>query len=178
VNNKFVNVDQDAFIYLMDPPEVWAVIDDCGEFPCTGPRNVFLNFQGTTYDYTKDTPTNTASDFAILSNNPTAVAGLGCIYYSTWNSNYCSKTNYGMLLFESLDSDRYQRTVSPIVITDPSLTYSNTLNSFMDHLWDGFYTSQLRLSRFPAMVDTVTTGYAGKPTQIYNITYIGTPPSD
>jgi hypothetical protein len=55
----------------------------------------------------------------------------------------------GVLEFESLDGDKEKRTVSPVIITN-SDGYSNTLNSFMDHDWDGFYTSMKRLSRFPA----------------------------
>jgi len=45
----------------------------------------------------------------------------------------------------------------------------NKINAQMDHVWDGFYTGQVRLSRFPAIVDAV-------PKSIYDITYTGTPP--
>jgi hypothetical protein len=48
-NIKFVNVDQEAFIYLFSPPNRWANTDDCGEFPCTGPNNVMLKFEKTSY---------------------------------------------------------------------------------------------------------------------------------
>ena len=44
--------------------------------------------------------------------------------------------------------------------------FSNALNSFMDHVWDGFYTGQKRRSRFPSIVrsgDVVTIGYTGTP---------------
>jgi len=44
--------------------------------------------------------------------------------------------------------------------------YLNELNSYMDHMWDGFYTGQMRLSRFPAQILT------GKS---YVLTYSGTP---
>lgn len=40
----------------------------------------------------------------------------------------------------------------------------------MDHLWDGFYTSMLRLSRFVALVE----GGSGV---FYEIDYKGTPPA-
>jgi hypothetical protein len=33
----FVNIAADNLAYLMSPPAGWAVIDDCGLFPCTGP---------------------------------------------------------------------------------------------------------------------------------------------
>lgn len=55
-----------------------------------------------------------------------------------------------MLLFESLDADTYDRSVQPVIITNEATGYSNKINSMMDHVWDGFYTGQKRLSRFPA----------------------------
>lgn len=45
---------------------------------------------------------------------------------------------------------------------------NNKLNSFMDHVWDGFYTGQLRMSRFPAIVDLPRGS-------VYDLTYTGTP---
>ena len=44
-NPKFENVDWDAFAFLFTPPNEWSVVDDCGEFPCTGPLNVLLRFE-------------------------------------------------------------------------------------------------------------------------------------
>lgn len=52
-------------VYIYDPPQSWASIDDCGEWPCTGPENVVLNFKGTTYEGSK--PTFTRSNFQIIS---------------------------------------------------------------------------------------------------------------
>ena len=63
--------------------------------------------------------------------------------------------------------------VSPIVITSSTLgfnRYNNVLNSFMDHIWDGFYTGQKRMSRFPAIVK------ASSISEEYTIRYTGTPP--
>ena len=40
----------------------------------------------------------------------------------------------------------------------------------MDHGWDGFYTSQLRQSRFPAIIDAIPKD------SVTEITYTGTPP--
>jgi hypothetical protein len=45
----------------------------------------------------------------------------------------------------------------------------NKLNSFMDHTWDGFYSGQIRITRFPTLVDA----YRGS---VYDIVYTGTPP--
>lgn len=50
-----------------------------------------------------------------------------------------------------------------------NLTSRNVINTFMDHLWDGFYTSMLRLSRFVAIVQ-------GGPGMVYEINYKSTPP--
>ena len=49
------------------------------------------------------------------------------------------------------------RSFIPLNITNPSIpNYNNKLNSFMDHVWDGFYTGQKRLSRFISVVRTDT----------------------
>ena len=71
-----------------------------------------------------------------------------------WNGYYCENRNIGLLLFESLDSDTYDRSVQPINILNEQTGFNNTLNSMMDHVWDGFYTGQLRLSRFPGQLET------------------------
>jgi hypothetical protein len=74
----------------------------------------------------------------------------GCTYHFWMNAYIClpasqsSPFNVGLFEFESLDGDRESRSVQPVVITNPD-GYSNTLNAFMDHAWDGFYTSQKRL---------------------------------
>lgn len=72
-----------------------------------------------------------------------------------------------MLLFESLDDDTYDRSIQPINIINEKTGFNNTVNSMMDHVWDGFYTGQLRLSRFPAMIETE---------QDYTVNMAGTPP--
>ena len=61
------------------------------------------------------------------------------------------------------------RLVTPITISSLNSTAKNVLNTFMDHRWDGFYTSLLRLSRFPALIE-------GGPGMFYEINYKGTPP--
>lgn len=57
--------------------------------------------------------------------------------------------------------------MQPIYIGLNGTAMANKLNSMMDHVWDGFYTGQKRLSRFPAVID----GNQG----VYNITMIGSP---
>jgi hypothetical protein len=61
--------------------------------------------------------------------------------------------------------------VTPIYVENSDIRTSNKLNTFMDHVWDGFYTGQVRLSRFPSIVqvgDSMT----------YEIKYTGTPPEN
>ena len=48
-NTLFDDVAEDALAFIEKPPAGWAVIDDCGEWPCTAPENVVLTFEGTTY---------------------------------------------------------------------------------------------------------------------------------
>lgn len=74
-----------------------------------------------------------------------------------------------MLLFESLDSDSWKRLVSPIYVKNNATNSINTLNTFMDHIWDGFYTGQLRMARWPSTIDVT-------PGMTYDIVYSGTPP--
>jgi len=42
---KFENVADSALAFFFDPPSSWAKIDDCGQFPCTAPENVVMNFK-------------------------------------------------------------------------------------------------------------------------------------
>lgn len=70
-------------------------------------------------------------------------------------------------MFESLDEDTWDRSVQPVYIKSDRNGYSIKLNSAMDHVWDGFYSGQLRLSRFPALIE------GGDD---YTIQYTGTPP--
>lgn len=48
-NVVFENIDHDAIAYWDDAPEWWATIDDCGEWTCTGSRNILVTFEKSTY---------------------------------------------------------------------------------------------------------------------------------
>jgi len=78
--------------------------------------------------------------------------------------------DFGLLIFESLDDDNWDRSLQPIYVAEEGTEESNVLNAFMDTVWDGFYTGQVRQSRFPAIVDSADT--------IYTITLTGSPPKD
>lgn len=73
------------------------------------------------------------------------------------------------MVIDSLDGDTYERSVQPVNLTyEGNTNYMNSMNSFMDHVWDGFYTGQTRLSRFPGVIS------AGK---TYSTFFTGTPPN-
>jgi hypothetical protein len=58
--------------------------------------------------------------------------------------------------------------MQPIIFSEENTEQANTVNSYMDHVWDGFYTGQLRLSRFLVIIDATR----GK---VYDVTFTGTP---
>lgn len=143
------------------------MIDDCGEWPCTAPSNAVYSFNHCAFavtDGVTQLPSfwtagrTTEYNFQIVSDFPTAASSYpNCSKNEIWNAWFCADPaqvappHIGQLYFESLDGDTWKRSVQPVVITN-SDGYKNVLNSFMDHGWDGFYTSQLRLSRFPAQI--------------------------
>lgn len=168
----FNNVGQDAMFYIFSPPWSWAGLSDCGKYPCTGPNNTYMSFKNTKYTGTT-VPIRTDSQFQIVPYNAQESANLtGCDPVDNWNAFYCQNQNLGILLFESLDSDKWTRTITPITVSSYNITSTTSLNTFMDHVWDGFYTGELRLSRYPALVQTSSNNGA-----YYEVKYSGTPPS-
>ena len=57
--------------------------------------------------------------------------------------------------------------MQPVYVSQNGTQQANKLNSYMDNTWDGFYAGQIRLSRFPALID----GNGG----VYNISFTGSP---
>lgn len=135
----FDNVVDDALIWIERPPAGWATIDDCGEWPCTAPENIVLVFKGTQFENQRISQAE--PDFTIVSDNKGAAESYAsCVSRPQWQAFQCLNSKIGMLLFESLDEDTYDRSVQPVIITNEKTGYSNKLNSMMDHVWDGFYT--------------------------------------
>lgn len=166
VNTKFNNVFENAVIWIEDPNPGWANPTDCIEWPCTAPENVVLKFEGTTYDGTRR-PIDQLLSFQIVSDAEKAVAGYsGCELKNYWSAAFCNNRNLGVLLFESLDADTEDRSIQPVTLTNSVTGYSNSVNSMMDHMWDGFYTGQKRLSRFPVQIEMLgdyTMEFTGTP---------------
>lgn len=139
-----MNTIPEAVAFLDDPNPAWANPDDCGDFPCTFPNNVFLKFTSSTG--------LSWSDFHIIHFQEGVRGGFdtrGEILLETDKAIFLDTTHLAVLQFESLDSDKRDRSSQPIWVnsTDSVDTpaFSNKLNAFMDHVWDGFYTGHLRL---------------------------------
>jgi len=64
----------------------------------------------------------------------------GCTFKESWNAWHCLNEKIGVLMFESLDADKLDRSVQPVHITNEETGFHNVLNSMMDHVWDGFYS--------------------------------------
>lgn len=91
------------------------------------------------------------------------------MWKTSWNAYRCTTDNLGVLLFESEDPDKFDRAMQPIYLQMWNSTNTQSkLNAFMDHVWDGFYSGQIRRSRFPGMV-------WAPPDMVYNIVMTGTP---
>jgi len=58
----------------------------------------------------------------------------------------------GMVVFDDRTATKLIRSFSPVLNKSVSHNYFETNNNFQDHRWDGFYTSQLKLNRFPLIV--------------------------
>lgn len=87
-------------------------------------------------------PLDSIQNFQIVSDVERAVnAYSGCELKPAWSAGWCNNRNMGVLLFESLDSDTEDRSSQPVTLTNEVTGYHNRVNSFMDHGWDGFYTS-------------------------------------
>jgi hypothetical protein len=166
-DTKFTNVDGDALAYLMSPPESWANIKDCGAFPCTAPLNALLTFEGTTFSGTR--PRWATSDFQIIANNTGFAPYIdSCVPSEDMNAYVCEEDKLGVLLFESEDEDNKDRSLQPNYVSKQGTEMANKLNSMMDHVWDGFYSGQIRMSRFGSVFD-------GSRGSVYDLTFTGTP---
>jgi hypothetical protein len=155
----------------MDPHPAWGNVKDCGMgFPCTAPNNVLYSFQGTIWAGTQPSGLAGKSNFQIIHNNTGFAPYIsGCTAQPAWNGYLCEVPTLSILQFESQDADRMDRAVQPVNLTKQGTYMLNVLNAQMDHVWDGFYTGQVRATRFPAIVDAASGS-------VYDIVYTGTPP--
>ncbi|CAF0853204.1 unnamed protein product [Didymodactylos carnosus] len=79
--------------------------------------------------------------------------GPTCQYNSDWQMYYCpNKTDYRMLIIESMDSDTETRRLSPVGIFSDN-GYIDLINGPQDHGWCNGYTCQKRISTFQAIIE-------------------------
>ena len=105
-----------------------------------------------------------------------------CVSKTSWNGYLCKDNDkFGMLIIDSLDDDRMDRSSQPLYIHNDDICatlpppkgetcFKNRLNAMADHCWDGFYTCQEREQRFPTMVQQRSS------LDTYWVEYTGTPP--
>ena len=48
-DTQFTDVEDSAMASLMSPNPAWANIEDCGNFPCSGPYNLLYSFRNSTW---------------------------------------------------------------------------------------------------------------------------------
>jgi hypothetical protein len=108
----FNNVENSAMTYVWNPPQGWATVTDCGDFPCTGPKNVVFNMKNIKYE--GEAQPNIASKgidtFSIIADVPGYSKNIPtCQAEKGWNAYVCSTGGIGVLLFESKDPDKFDR---------------------------------------------------------------------
>lgn len=67
-DTQFTDIEDSAMANLMSPNPNWANLEDCGNFPCTGPYNLLFSFKNSAWYGT--TINNAKSDFQVIPNNP------------------------------------------------------------------------------------------------------------
>eukprot|EP00210_Caulerpa_lentillifera_P009344 g8908.t1 len=141
---EFERCDEGSLIYMDSPDPVWINPEDCVDMNCTGLWNTaFVDEDGSLI----------SSKGQIVPNYPSVFeSDFQCTLKLDWNAYVCTDTSYDTLFFENLDVDRFTRRVHPVEVSNLDGTASSKLNSYMDRRWDDDYTSLLRLSRFPVIV--------------------------
>eukprot|EP01016_Furgasonia_blochmanni_P030603 TRINITY_DN3178_c0_g3_i6.p1 TRINITY_DN3178_c0_g3~~TRINITY_DN3178_c0_g3_i6.p1 ORF type:complete len:1090 (-),score=393.49 TRINITY_DN3178_c0_g3_i6:117-3386(-) len=153
-----INVGPNALVVIDKPDPSWVGLDDCGSMQCTGLYNVLIRDLDGSFTGSKST---------IISYNEGIAKKGKCEAQPENNLYICDTHDYGLLQWDNIDEDAVTRLISPVSIKSAKIGYANTLNTFMDHEWHGFYTSKKRRGRFPAVVP------AG---EIYEVRATGTTP--
>lgn len=109
-DTKFVNVEPAALGYFYEPPPGWAIIKDCGAWPCTAPKNTLLSFQRTTFEQGR--PSYGSYDFQMIPNTENFSEHVpGCTQQKDMNLWTCKNDDLGILMFESEDDDKVDRSL-------------------------------------------------------------------
>lgn len=168
-DNEFIDVKEGAFATLSDPNPGWANLKDCGDFPCTAPSNILFHFKSNTWTGAK--PRWATKDFSIIADNAEFAPYVDgeCDRFENMNAYVCKKAEkMGILQFESEDEDGWDRALQPVYVKKIGTEMENKINCVMDHIWDGFYTGQVRMPRFHSVIQ-------GDRGAVYDLNFTATP---
>jgi hypothetical protein len=141
----FDNCDSNSLTYFFEPPQSWANLADCGDFPCTGPKNTLFSFSNIQWtNNPSETEVTALSDFTLIPTTPTYTDQFpNCNAMESINGLVCTNNEMGILVWESQDPDSIDRSIQPIYIRwKEDENHQTKLNSYMDHNCDSFYNSQ------------------------------------
>lgn len=135
-NLRLHDSSTDAMTKFFEPPAAWANPADCGQWPCTGPKNTFMDFKGMKYFRTctaGNAATLGCTEEQVKAGAEVEEEGLGEAFqlipwiegYSEMfdgcvskkkeiNGFYCKTKGLGILLWESLDPDSWDRSIQPV----------------------------------------------------------------
>ena len=106
-------------------------------------------------------------NWQIIANNPGFSPYVnGCSLKENWNGYERVGDTLSKLMFENDDWDASDTTLVSIYVKYQGTEIKNKVNSNKDHVWDGFYSGQLRTSRYPVIVDA-------KRGNVYEVEYTG-----
>lgn len=129
----------------MEPREAWrGWFGGCGQFDCTGMENMLIQ------DLTGDLLGHEGS---IVSNNELLVEGDLrdiCKFYSAWNAYDCVTTDFGVLEWDAISSDKQKLSPAPVYITNDKFT--NKINMWREWAWQGPEPLNERLNRFVSLI--------------------------
>jgi len=64
------------------------------------------------------TPSYASSDFQLMSNNPElSPSTTNCTLQANMNAYTCENKDLGILMFESLDNDKFDRSIAPVIFS-------------------------------------------------------------
>ena len=96
--------------YFFEPPQKWANLADCGDFPCTGPKNTLFSFTNT--KWTGLEGPNALKDFTLIPTIPTYTENFpDCKEMKSINGHICTNNDLGILVWESQDPDSIDRSI-------------------------------------------------------------------
>jgi len=112
-NLEFKNCDFDSITFFFDPPQTWANLADCGDFPCTGPKNTIFNFKD--IKWTGTSPADAETDFSLIPHVKDYTDQFsGCKKMDSINGHICTGEDakrLGILVWESQDPDSIDRSI-------------------------------------------------------------------